>query len=106
MVEKLDRCKYGSFGPLGENGPIGEAVKNMNENLTPFIEFQPISTNVPNLDPKLFGGRLDHVMLYDLCKGIASSHVDKKYETKEAPTISACRWRTYFIRLLRVHRLS
>ena len=99
LFEHLDG---GTFGPLGKNGPIGEAVKDMNENLTPFVQFQIIWRNVPEIDVKYFEGKLDLIMLYDLCRGIAIGYVDKKYETKEAPTISTCRWRTVFIRLLKV----
>ena len=99
LFEHLDG---GTFGPLGKNGPIGEAVKDMNENLTPFVHFEPIATNVPEIDVKLFQGKLDLIMLYDLCRGIALGYIDPKYETKEAPTISTCRWRTVFIRLLEV----
>ena len=67
-----------------------------------FITQEPerIATNVPEIDPKLFQGKLDLIMLYDLCRGIALGYIDPKYETKEAPTISTCRWRTVFIRLL------
>ena len=101
MFEHLDG---GTFGPLGKNGPIGQAVKDMDEkeNLTPFVHFEPIATNVPELDVKLFLGKLDLIMLYDLCRGIAAGYVDPKYETKEPPAITTCRWRTVFIRFLEI----
>ena len=99
LFEHLDG---GTLGPLGKNGPIGEAIKDMNENLTPFVQFQIIWTNVPEIDVKYFEGKLDLIMLYDLCRGIAIGYVDKKYETKEAPAYTTCRWRTVFIRLLGV----
>ena len=87
---------------IGKDGPLGIAVKELNDNLTPFIEFETVSTNVEVLDIKIFKGRHEYIMFYDLCHGVASGIIDKKYETMEGPTISSCRWRTYFIRLLKV----
>ena len=85
---------------IGKDGPLGIAVKELNDNLTPFVEFEKVSTNVEVLDIKIFKGRHEYIMFYDLCHGVASGNIDKKYETMEGPTISSCRWRTYFIRLL------
>ena len=87
---------------IGKDGPLGIAVKELNDNLTPFVEFEKVSTNVEVLDIKIFKGRHEYIMFYDLCHGVASGNIDKKYETMEGPTISSCRWRTYFIRLIDV----
>ena len=85
---------------IGKDGPLGMAVKELNDNLTPFIAFERVSTTVEILDVKIFKGRHEYIMFYDLCHGVATGDIDKKYETMEGPTISSCRWRTYFIRLL------
>jgi hypothetical protein len=85
---------------IGKDGPLGIAVKELNDNLTTFVEFETVSTNVEVLDIKIFNGRHEHIMFYELCRGVASGVIDKKYENMEGPTISSCRWRTYFIRLL------
>ena len=87
---------------IGKDGPLGTAVKELNDNLTPFIAFETVSTNVETLDVKIFNGRHEHIMFYELCQGVATGVIDKKYETMEGPNISSCRWRTYFIRLLEV----
>ena len=87
---------------LGKDGPLGIAVKELNDNLTPFVAFETVSTTVKTLDVKIFKGRHEYIMFYDLCQGVATGIIDKKYETMEGPTISSCRWRTYFIRLLEV----
>ena len=87
---------------IGKDGPLGTAVKELNDNLTPFVAFEKVSTTVETLDINIFKGRHEYIMFYDLCIGVATGVIDKKYETMEGPTISSCRWRTYFIRLLEV----
>ena len=78
------------------------AVKDLNDNLTPLVAFETVSTTVETLDIKIFNGRHEHIIFYELCHGVATGNIDKKYETMEGPNISSCRWRTYFIRLLEV----
>ena len=98
LFEELDGNN--NFGPIGKDGPLGTAVKDLNDNLTPLVAFETVSTNVEILDIKIFNGRHEHIIFYELCHGVATGNIDKKYETMEGPNISSCRWRTYFIRLL------
>mgnify|MGYP001462322589 CR=1 FL=1 len=37
---------------IGKDGPLGMAVKELNDNLTPFIAFERVSTTVEILDVK------------------------------------------------------
>ena len=51
----------------------------------------------------MFKGQEDLLILYDLVKGIASGLIDPQYLYKEMPNISNARWRTTFIRILRLY---
>ena len=90
-------------GPLGPNGPIGRAIKNLNKNLKPFVNFTRIASNLPNIPPEMFIGQEDLKILYDLVKGIESGFINPEYLLKEMPNISNARWRTTFIRILRLY---
>ena len=72
------KLEGGTKGPIGPKGPIGIAVKNLNENLKPFIQFAQIHTDVPILDRKIFNGKQDLIMLYDLCIGISTGIIGKR----------------------------
>jgi len=89
-------------GPLGPNGPIGRAIKNLNKNLRPFVDFVRIQSNLPDIR-ELLKGQEDLIILYDLVKGIESGIIDPIYLLKEMPNISNARWRTTFIRILRLY---
>ena len=39
---------------IGKDGPLGIAVKDLNDNLTPLVAFETVSTNVEILDIKAF----------------------------------------------------
>ena len=74
-------------GPIGPNGPIGQAIRALNDNLTPIVNFNPIATNIPNIPDDLVKDKHDMQMVRDLCNGISNGQVDAKYETKERITI-------------------
>ena len=89
----------------GTSGPIGTAIKGLNENLQPFVDFVLIQTNVPILDRSIFLKKEELLMLYDLCHGIANGFltIDPVYLFKKLGEISNVRWRTTWIRLLRLY---
>ena len=89
----------------GTSGPIGTAIKGLNENLLPFVDFVRIQTNVPILDRSIFLKKEELLMLYDLCHGIANGFltIDPAYLFKKLGEISNVRWRTTWIRLLRLY---
>ena len=87
--------------PIGPTGPIGMAIRDINENLTPIIDFQKLKSNLKDIpDYKtLFKGQNELIMFYELIKGIENGDIDKeKYEKKQMPPMSQCRWRTTFMR--------
>ena len=72
-------------GPEGPSGPIGTAIKRINQNLRQFIDFERITSNVPAaINRALFEGREDLSILYDLVRGIEDgfASIDLKYVTK------------------------
>ena len=89
----------------GTSGPIGTAIKGLNENLQPFVDFAHIQTNVPILDRNIFAKQEELLMLLDLCHGIANGFhsIDQKYVLKKLFEISTVRWRTTWIRILRLY---
>ena len=90
--------------PIGPTGPIGIAIRDINENLSNLVNFQKLKSNVKDIAnyKQLFKGQNEMLMFYEMIKGIESGNIDKKYEKKEMPTMSQCRWRTTFMR----HSLS
>ena len=77
----------------GTSGPIGTAIKSLNDNLKAFVAFVPIPTKVPELDIALFNGKQDLLCLYELCRGVAlgQDFIDPKYLHKKLPDISTVR---------------
>ena len=81
----------------------GRAIKNLNKNLQPFVAFNQIISNLPDVPRELFQGREDLILLFDLVRGIETGIIDAKYVTKEMPKISNTRWVTTFVRILRLY---
>ena len=75
-------------GPLGPNGPIGRAIKNLNKNLRPFVNFVRIQSNLPDIPRELFIGQEDLMILYDLVTAYAAKaekwRDNKRWGTQEA----------------------
>ena len=86
--------------PIGPTGPIGIAIRDINENLSNLVNFQKLKSNVKDIAnyKELFKGQNEMLMFYEMIKGIESGNIDKKYEKKEMPAMSQCRWRTTFMR--------
>ena len=87
--------------PIGPTGPIGISIRDINENLTEIIDYGRLKSNLKDIpDYKtLFKGQNELIMFYELIKGIENGNIDKeKYEKKEMPAMSQCRWRTTFMR--------
>ena len=56
-------------GPLGPSGPIGKAIKQINENLEPFVNFERIPSKIPEInDIETFKKRQDLMILYELIR--------------------------------------
>ena len=87
--------------PIGPTGPIGISIRDINENLTEIIDYGRLKSNlkdIPNYKT-LFKGQNELIMFYELIKGIENGNIDKeKYEKKQLPPMSQCRWRTTFMR--------
>ena len=86
--------------PIGPTGPIGIAIRDINDNLSNLVNFQKLKSNVKDIAnyKELFKGQNEMLMFYEMIKGIESGNIDKKYEKKEMPPMSQCRWRTTFMR--------
>ena len=69
------------------------------------MDFVKIQTNVPILNTDIFEKKQDLIMLYVLCHGIANGFgtIDPSYVLKRLPEISTVRWRTTWIRILRLY---
>ena len=93
----------GTSGPLGTEGPIGDACRNLPENMGNFVKFTKIPTKLPEFNRQVLNGRDDLVTMCDLCIGIATGVIDAKYLTKVPQAISNARWHTVFTRILNVY---
>jgi hypothetical protein len=70
-------------GPVGPNGDIGVALKALNDNLRPFVDYIRIQSNVPIVPRALFRGKQDQIVFYDLVRGVESGVIDPVYVTKQ-----------------------
>ena len=66
----LNYLDNGTDSPSTTNGPIGRAIKHLNKNLNPFVAFEQINSNIPDIPRELFERHEDLIILYDLVKGI------------------------------------
>ena len=46
----------GTVGPVTTAGPIGCAIENLNENLSDFVDFTFVPSNLPEIDESIFKG--------------------------------------------------
>ena len=91
-------------GPLGPSGPIGKAIKNLNKNLKPFVDFERVQSNVPEINNiEAYKNRQDLMILLDLIRALESGNVDVKYLMKQLPAMHNARWFTTFIRIIRLY---
>ena len=99
LLEKLDG---GKIKWTATKGLMGTKIKNLNENLTPLVNFQPIPTNVPDVDSQIFAEASNRLRLHQLCVQISKGreHVLPKFETNQYPVICTTRWLTTSERIL------
>ena len=92
-------------GPLGPSGSIGKAIKKINDNLKPFVDFQTVQSKVPVINniEETFKKRQDLMILLELIRSLESGIVDIKYLTKKLPAMHNARWFTIFIRIIRLY---
>ena len=91
-------------GPLGPSGPIGKAIKNINKNLKPFVDFERVPSNVPEINNiEAYKQRQDLMILLDLIRALESGIVDPIYLMKKLPAMHNARWFTTFIRIIRLY---
>ena len=109
FVELPVRCLFYHLdgkpdGPVAPGGPIGTAIKNLNENLLPYVDYQRISSNMLDVPRELFRGKQDLIVFHDLVRAVSNGPgaLDPSYLTKKLPKISTVRWTTSFSRTLRV----
>ena len=101
LFEKLDGK---TDGPLGPGGPIGRAIRSLNENLKPIVNFEHILSNLPaDINQEEFNGRLDLLLLLIFVRAVETGYLDMKYVYKILPAISTVRWMTTWIRVLRLY---
>merc|ERR1712020_583583 len=64
-IRKLFGCLDGKTdGPLGPGGPIGHAIRSLNKNLKPQVQFEQVESDVPDdIDESLFNGKQDLKLL-------------------------------------------
>lgn len=101
FFEKLDGK---TDGPLGPGGPIGHAIRSINKNLKPPVNFEQIQSDVPfDIDEKLFNGKHDLKLLLVFVQAVQTGQIEAKYLTTFLPEMNITRWRTTFIRILRLY---
>ena len=93
LFEYLDGQKFKISVP---KGPIGGKVKELNDNLTPLVDFQPIPTNVPQVPSDLFKEACNRQRLHELLISISNGRgaVHPKFETNRYPPVGGLRWLT------------
>ena len=82
------------------------AIQDINENLTPILDFERIESKVKDIAnyKQFFKGQHELLTFYELIKGIESGDIDKeKYGKKQMPPMSTCRWHTTFMRVLALY---
>lgn len=101
LFERLDGK---SDGPQGPGGPLGHALRSLNNNLKPSVNFDTIESDVPDdIDEKLFNGKQDLKLLLVYVRAVATGEIEEKYLTTILPEMNVVRWRTTFIRFLRLY---
>ena len=85
-------------GPIGPSGEIGLALKSLNENLRPFVDFQTVQSNLPVVPRELFRGKQDLLVFNDLVRAVESGVIDPVYVKKRLPAMSTVRWNTTWSR--------
>ena len=81
-------------GPVAPCGPLGTAIKRLNSNLLPFVEYERITSNLPDIPRELFRGKQDWIVFYDLVLAVQNGPggLDPSYITKKMPAISTVRY--------------
>ena len=73
-------------------GPIGGKVKDLNDNLTPLVDFQPIPTNVPQVPSHIFKEACNrqrfHELLISISNGRGSVHPKFEKNSSRSKEIS------------------
>ena len=78
-------------------GPIGTAIKALNDNLAaPIVDFQPIPTNIPFVNSEIFSEACNRQRLHELLASISLGRgsILEKFWLTEYPVISTLRWLT------------
>ena len=100
LFQKLDGK---TDGPQGPGGPLGQALRSLNNNLKPSVPFDPIPSDVPeDIDEDLFNGKQDLKLLLVYVRAVQTGVIEEKYLTTILPEMNVVRWRTTFIRFLRL----
>ena len=100
------------FGPNKDptgagSSHISHSLKNFQ--LSPFINFIPISTNIGVIDIKMIAGRQDLLCLYELCQLLSMGKIEEaadlleKYEKMIPQNIHSARWITLFSRIINLY---
>ena len=78
-------------------GPIGTAIKALNDNLeAPIVDFQPIPTNIPFVNSEIFSEACNRQRLHEILASISigPGNILEKFWLTEYPVISTLRWLT------------
>ena len=106
IFRHLNELYDGKIQWNASRGDIGLELLALNENLKDIVDFDPIETNMPLIDPKVFKGQNDLKCLVEHCfivaygKNSIDDYLKNRTEEKEYPTISTVRWRTTALRAL------
>ena len=81
-----------TVGPIGTDGPLGRAMRKLDKEQGPFVQFDRIENNLPpNLDIAALPEDLK--FLCTLVNYISTGDIDPYYETKPPPPHDNARWR-------------
>ena len=93
LLEKLD----GKIVWQAPRGPIGTAIKALNDHLLdPIVDFQPLPTKIPMVEPKIFCEACNRQRLAEILAGISIGRegILEKFWLTDYPVISTLRWLT------------
>ena len=71
----------------------------------PIVDFEPVPTNIPMVNPELFDEACNRRRAHELCAGlnVGREGILQKFIQNEYPVWSTLRWLTFFERMMGVY---
>ena len=99
LLEKHDGK---TVGPMGTNGPIGKAMRELEKHQGPFVDFERIENNLP-ADLDISALPEDLKFLCTFVHFIATGDIPEHYVSKDPPPHNNARWRNDCTRCLSLY---